>query len=150
MRWGIVAEQVQFGDAQNPDRPVLTLGEVQLLLDFGGLLQGHLQVQGLVLREGRLWRRSTARTNPPTCSAITNIQTDLRFQTNDTWSLDNFQADFKGAKLALSGDVAHAPELWKSAFFRGPAHRRRRITGKPGCNKFPPCWRKFTWTKPPG
>ena len=50
---------------------------------------------------------------------LDNIQTDLRFQTNDTWSLDHFQADFAGAKLTLSGDIGHAPELRNWEMFRG-------------------------------
>jgi len=120
MRRGIVAEQVQIGDPHNPDRPLLTLGEVQLLLDFESLLRGHPQVQGLVLREGRLVVPVNGTNQPPTVLAITNIQTDLRFQADDTWSLDNFQADFKGAKLAVSGDVAHASEIRKWATVRGP------------------------------
>ena len=36
-----------------------------------------------------------------------NIQTDLRFQKNDTWTLNDFQADFDGMQLFLSGEIAH-------------------------------------------
>ena len=111
MTRGIVAENVLVGDAKNPDRPALALGEVQLLLDFGGLWQGHLQVEGLILRAGLLVV-PVAGTNPPKRPLeISNIQTDLRFHENDTWSLDHFQADFQGARLTLSGDVTHATEL---------------------------------------
>src|ERR1019366_3098899 len=51
---------------------------------------------------------------------VDRIETDLRFQTNDTWSLDNFKADFAGAKISLSGDIAHAPEFSNWAIFRAP------------------------------
>ncbi len=50
---------------------------------------------------------------------LDDIQTELHFQANDTWSLDNFKAGFAGAKLALSGDIAHAPEIRRWAIFRG-------------------------------
>jgi hypothetical protein len=108
---GLVAENVRLGGAQTPGNPSLTLADAQLQLDYRALLHRRLQVDGLTLRQGKfLWPVSP--TNP---LRLDNIQTDLRFQTNDTWSLDNFQADFAGAKLMLSGDVAHAPEIlgWK-------------------------------------
>ncbi len=50
---------------------------------------------------------------------LDNIQTDLRFQTNDLWSLDNFRADFAGAKIMLSGEIAHAPEMRSWQIFHG-------------------------------
>jgi hypothetical protein len=113
---GIVAENVRIGDAQTNSGLVLTLAEIQMRLDFRALLlQRQLQLDGLVLREGRLtWPLS-----PTNGLRLDNIQTDLRFETNDTWSLDNFQADFAGAKLALSGEVKHAPEFRKLAIFNG-------------------------------
>jgi hypothetical protein len=88
---------------------------VQLRLDYRALLHRQLQVDGLVLRQGKLvWPVS-----PTNGLKLDNIQTDLRFQTNDTWSLDNFQADFAGAKLALSGEIRHAPELGGLEIFNG-------------------------------
>jgi hypothetical protein len=111
---GIVAENVRIGGEQSAG-PVLTLAEVQLQLDFRALLRRQLQVNGLVLRQGKLlWPVS-----PTNALKLDNIQTDLRFQTNDIWSLDNFQADFAGAKLRLSGDIAHAPEIGNWKIFHG-------------------------------
>ena len=49
-----------------------------------------------------------------------HIETDLRIQTNDTWSLDNFKADFAGIKISLSGDIGHAPEFGNWQIFRAP------------------------------
>jgi AsmA-like C-terminal region len=111
---GIVAENVRLNAAQ-ANGPYLTLAEVQLQLDFHAFLHRQVQVEGLVLRKGRLvWPLSL--TNR---LQLDNIQTILRFQTNDTWSLDHFQADFAGAHLALSGDIGHAPELRNWEMFRG-------------------------------
>jgi hypothetical protein len=111
---GIVVENVRVGAAQDSN-PVLTLGEVQLQMDFPALLHRRLQVDGLVLRQGKfLWPFS-----PTNTLRLDGIQTDLRFQTNDTWSLDNFQANLAGAKVTLSGDIAHAPEIAGWEMFHG-------------------------------
>ena len=93
---------------------MLTLAEVQLQLDYHALLRRQWQVDGLILRQGKL----TWPVSPTNSLQLENIQADLRFQTNDTWSLDNFKADFAGAKLALSGDLAHAPEIRNWEIFR--------------------------------
>ena len=55
---------------------------------------------------------------------LDHISTDLRFQANDTWSLDQFQADFAGAKFVLSGDIIHAPEMRNWEIFHGPQTTR--------------------------
>ena len=118
MTRGIVVEQVRAGAADNPDSPTLYLGEVQLLLDFERLFHGHWEVQGLVVREGRLVVPVAGAGSATGSLELTNIQTDVRLQPNDTWSLDNFQAGFKGVTLALSGDIAHASELRHWELFR--------------------------------
>ena len=112
---GIVAENVRIGDAQAAASPVLSLAEIQLQLNFPALLRRQVQVDGLGLRQGRLiWPLATTNV-----LKLDNIRTELRFQTNDTWSLDNFSADFSGAKLALSGEISHAPELRNWEMFQG-------------------------------
>jgi hypothetical protein len=112
---GLVAENVRIGGTQTTAGPVLTLAEVQLQLDFRALLRRQLQVEGLLLRQGKfLWPVS-----PTNTLRLENIQTVLRFQTNDTWSLDKFQANLAGANLKLSGEIAHAPEIRDWAIFHG-------------------------------
>jgi hypothetical protein len=112
---GLVAENVRIGGGENIGSPVLTLAEVQLQLDFRALLQRQLQVDGLFLRQGKfLWPVS-----PTNTLRLDNIQTALLFQTNDTWSLHKFQADWAGANLKLSGEIAHAPEIGDWAIFHG-------------------------------
>jgi hypothetical protein len=104
---GLVAENVKIGDLKIAGSPSLTLAEAQVQLNFPALFTGRLQVDGLALHQGRL----LLPLSPTNTLSLDNIQSGLRFQTNDTWSLDNFKADFAGAKLALSGDLAHAPEI---------------------------------------
>jgi hypothetical protein len=119
---GIVAENVRLGDAQTAGSPFLSLAEIQLQLNFRALLQRRLQVDGLGLRQGRL----TWPISPTNVLRLDNIRSELRFQINDTWSLDNFSADFAGAKLALSGDIGHAPELRDWEMFHGGKTTDRR------------------------
>jgi len=114
-RRGLVADDVHIGLAEKTEGPALSLRQVQLRLNYRALLHRQLQVDGLVLRQGKLvWPLS-----PTNVLELDRVQTDLRFQTNDTWSLDNFQADFAGAKLMLSGDIAYAPALRDWGIFRG-------------------------------
>ncbi|MGA3162736.1 MAG: AsmA-like C-terminal region-containing protein [Verrucomicrobiota bacterium] len=108
---GLVADNVHIGRAQMTNSPVFSLQQIQLRLNYRALLHRHLQIDGLVLRQGKLvWPLS-----PTNALVLDHIQTHLWFQPNDTWSLDNFQADFAGAKLSVSGDIAHASALrdWK-------------------------------------
>lgn len=141
---GIVAENVRFGDAQTAGRPALALAEIQLQLDYRALLHRQLQVDGLGLRQGRFtWPLS-----PTNVLLLDNIRSELRFQTNDTWSLDNFTADFAGAKLALSGEIGHAPELRHWEMFQGGT-----ATGPPALHarleKFSDALRRIHFTGTP-
>jgi hypothetical protein len=112
---GVVAENVRVG-GKDTSLPTLTLAEVQVRPDFDALRQFQLQVGGLILHRGKfVWI-----VTPTNTLTVDHIETDLRIQTNNTWSLDNFRADFAGAKISLSGDIAHAPEFSNWAIFRAP------------------------------
>jgi hypothetical protein len=112
---GLVADNVRIGDAKTPGGPTLSIRELQLRVDFRALLHRQLQIKGLILHQGRLvWQRS-----PTNVLVLDNIQTDLRFQTDDTWSLGHFQADFAGVKLAMAGEIAHTSEIRDWEIFHG-------------------------------
>lgn len=112
---GLVADDVQIGRTEEATSPTLSLRQVQLRLNYPALLHRRLQIDGLVLREGKFaWPLS-----PTNTLVLNQVRFDLRFQTNDTWSLDNFQARFAGAKLNLSGDIAHASALRHWEAYRG-------------------------------
>ena len=120
---GLVIENVRIGHAEPPDNPVLSLAEIQLQLNYRALLRRQWQVDGLLLRQGNfVWPLT-----PTNGFTLGNIQTELRFQKNNTWSLDHFQADFAGAKLALSGDIIHAPEIRNWDIFRGKKSAGRAV-----------------------
>jgi hypothetical protein len=124
---GLVADNVRIGNVQTPGSPALSLKEVQLQLDYPAMLRRQLQVDGLVLRRGELiWPVS-----PTDNLVFEQIQTDLRFQTNDTWSLDNFHAEFAGAQINLSGEIAHAPEIRDWGIFQG-----RKFANRPAQLQF--------------
>ncbi len=112
---GLIADNVRVGHAAAPDSPALTAREVRLELDDMAVLHRRLQIDGLVLNQGQF----ILPLSPTNALKLDDIQTELRFQANDTWSLDNFKAGFAGAQLTLSGDIAHAPEIRNWAFFRG-------------------------------
>jgi hypothetical protein len=125
---GLIADNVRVGHAAAPDSPALSAGEVRLELDNQAALRGRLQLDGFTLREGKF----VLPLSPTNALKLDNIQTELRFGPNDTWSLDNFQAGFAGAKLALSGDLAHAPEIrhwavWRGAETGNPAAARAQL-----------------------
>ena len=114
---GLIAENVRVGHpaGAGPDSPALSAREVRLELNYRAAMRRHLQIDGLVLNQGQF----ILPLSPTNALKLDDIQTELHFQSNDTWSLDNFKAGFAGAKLALSGDIAHAPEIRRWAIFRG-------------------------------
>ena len=112
---GLIAENVRVGHAAAPESPALSAREVRLELDDPAALHGRLQIDGLTLRGGKF----TLPLSPTNDLDLDDIQTEVHFQANDTWSLNNFKAGFAGANLALSGDIAHASEIRRWAIFRG-------------------------------
>ena len=112
---GLIIENVRIGHAEAPDDPVLTLAQVQLQLNYRALWHRRWQIDGLVLREGKLtWPLS-----PTNALVLGDISTELRFPASDDWALDHFRADFAGAKLTLSGDISHASQLRHWEIFHG-------------------------------
>jgi hypothetical protein len=105
---GIVAENVRFGRADQPLSPELRVALVQLRLNHHALSRLQIQIDSLLLRQGRLvW--AFADTNQVSRQlAVENIQTELRFLPGDEWALDHFTAGFAGASIQLSGTVANA------------------------------------------
>ena len=102
---GLVAENVRLG-GHNPSQPALTASEVQLRLDYAALFHRRWQVDGIVVRNGE-FSLPLATTNTLT---LRKLQAELRFATNEVWSLDQFRADFAGLQILLAGSVAHPLE----------------------------------------
>ena len=126
---GIVAENVHFGPAGQQLSPQLKIAEVQVRLNWDALAHLRLQVDSLMLRQGRLsWALLETNRSPQELSA-TGIQTDLRFLPNDEWALDNFRAEFAGAHIQLAGVVTNASAVrdWKIFHGQAPASQSARL-----------------------
>jgi hypothetical protein len=117
LRWdhGLVAEHVLFGLPNDPAIPRLSVADVALRLDYSALARLHLQIESLLLRQGRLTWPVLASNAPPRELVVDNINTQLRFLPGDVWSLDQFQARFAGAQIQLSAHVTNASVIqnWK-------------------------------------
>jgi len=112
---GLTAENVRVGHGTTPESPSFSAQEIRLEPNDLEALHGRLQIEGLVVIQGQF----VLPLSPTNALKLDGIQTELRFGRDDMWSLDNFKADFAGAKLALSGDLAHAPEIRRWAIFQG-------------------------------
>ncbi|HEX3628141.1 MAG TPA: hypothetical protein VH280_22250 [Verrucomicrobiae bacterium] len=117
-RRGLVADNVRIG-GESPDSPSLDVQQVQLQINYAALLHRKLQLDGVVLRRGKFILPISASNDPPVDLTLDHVQTELRFQTNDVWTLDNFQASFAGANFTLSGEVANASAVSDWGMFHG-------------------------------
>lgn len=115
---GFVADNIRIG-GESPDSPTLTLEKLQLQINYRALLHRKLQLDGVVLRHGKFILPISGSNDPPSALTFDHIQSELRFQTNDVWTLDNFQASFAGANFTLSGQVANASAVSNWGMFHG-------------------------------
>jgi len=112
---GLVADKVQAGTGRTPDSATFTARSVWFQFDFPALWHRRLQLDGLVLRDGNF----SLPLSPTNVLTLTNLQTELRFGPNDTWSLDHFRANFAGAQIRINGELAHAAEISNWNLFNG-------------------------------
>jgi hypothetical protein len=130
---GLVADNVHIG-GEAPDLPSLAVQEIHLQINYPALLHRQFELNGIVLRQGQFTLPVSATNELPCVLTLDHIQTELRFETNDTWSLDNFQANFAGARFVLSGELLHAQQVTNWQMFQ---HRK---TAAPGVQMQ---WRKI-------
>ena len=112
---GFIAENVRVGGTNNLGATRFTAKEVQLRLDYAALLHGKLELAGVVLHQGEFTLPAT----PTNTLVISDLESELHFPPGDTWSLDNFSAQFSGVKFSLAGEIAHARELQHWPLFAG-------------------------------
>jgi hypothetical protein len=112
---GLVADDVRAGEP-GPERGASFAARfVQLELDYDALWHRRLALDGLVLRDGTF----TLPLSPTNALSLTNLQTALRFGTNDTWTIDQLRGDFAGVRININGEMTHAREVLKWPFFAG-------------------------------
>ncbi|MGO9203766.1 MAG: AsmA-like C-terminal region-containing protein [Limisphaerales bacterium] len=115
---GILAENVTFGQANTPLSPRAAFGQVQLRLNHHALARRQIQIDALILRQGRLVWPISQTNRVPRQLTLDNIRTDLRFLPNDEWTLDNFNAGFLGGRVQVSGTLANASAARNWKFLR--------------------------------
>jgi len=105
--------------ARRPRQPVAVARGIQCRIDFGAYA-AQLQVDGL----GRA-RQLIGPISPENVLKLDNIRTELQLSTNNTCLLDNVSG-LPAQQLALSGDIAHAPELRRLGMFHGGTSTNHR------------------------
>ncbi len=120
LRWyeGIVADNVIFARAGEPLSPQVTVQEVQVLFSLQALAHFQIQVDSLLLRNGRLVWPIAETNQAPRDLLVDHIETKLRFLPGDRWALDQFKAAFGGARIQLSGVVTNASAIRQWRFVR--------------------------------
>ncbi len=119
---GIVADNVRFGRPDDPMSPHLSLGELQLHLNFRALTHGQFQIDSVMLRRGTLLLPVELTNGVPRQLSLDDIGSELRFLPGDLWALDNFRARFAGSRILLSGLVTNASAVRDlKVFHAGPA-----------------------------
>lgn len=116
-RWyqGIVAENVRFGRADDPQSPRLTAVELQVRLKLKALARLQVQLDSVQMRRGRLLLPVPDPGRTARELSVSNIESELRFLPGDQWALDNFKAEFAGANIRLAGVITNASMVrdWK-------------------------------------
>ncbi|HZT22441.1 MAG TPA: AsmA-like C-terminal region-containing protein [Verrucomicrobiae bacterium] len=113
---GLLADHVRVGPAGAGDRAAFFADRVRLDLNYPALLHRRLQLDGVMVRRGRF----TLPLSSTNLLALQNVEMELHFLSNDTWSFDRFQASLAGLQLQLAGEIAHAPELRRWELFHQP------------------------------
>ena len=116
---GIVADNVHFGQADNPLAPFLTVEHARVQLSHRALLKFQLQVDSVTLSNGKLQWPLSETNQPARELVVDNIQAHVRFLPDDEWALDNFRAQFAGARFTLLGKVTHASSIRDWQFLQG-------------------------------
>ncbi len=115
---GLVADNVHFGQADEPLTPLLTAEQARLQLNHRALLNLQLQVDSITLLKGKLKWPLIEANQPWRELVVQNIEAHIRFLPDDEWDLDNFRAEFAGARFTLLGKVTHASSMREWQFLR--------------------------------
>src|SRR5262249_15158191 len=110
-----------FARVEDPLSPHLDLREVHVLLNWHALVHLQLQVDSLLLHEGRLVWPIAETNQAPRDLVVEDIESKLRFLPGDEWALDHFAARFGGARIQLSGNLTNASAIREWQFAREPA-----------------------------
>lgn len=119
---GLVAEGVKGRRAGQATAPHLEFKEVTVNLQWSALLGRRVEIRALGFHEGRLTAPVQATNALPEEAVLDVAEARLEFGADDTWSLEEFTAQFEGLTLNARGFVGHGSALplqVKSAFRPG-------------------------------
>ena len=113
LRWyrGIVVDKVTFTFLKQPLQPKFSSAEAEINLNYRSLLDTDLKLNSLTIKQGNLiWPAS--KTNH---FALSNITTHVRFGANQRIAVEQFQADFIGTRINITGALTNVSALrdWK-------------------------------------
>ncbi len=127
LRWyrGIVVDQAQFTFLKPALQPKFTASEAELNLNYRSLLDSNLKIDSLTIKDGNLvW--PTSKTNLITLS---NITTRVQFGKNEEVSVPEFQANFIGARINVTGSITNVSAIrdWKIFQPKKPKEPKRGL-----------------------
>lgn len=151
LRWyrGLVAEDVHFGSSK-PEMfaPKVSMRAVEVKLNHAALAKFRLQVDSLILHDGRMNWLVSETNEPKQELSAQNIQTQLRLLPNDQWELDRFSADFAGTQLQLSGSLTNASAVRDWKLFQ-KTHEARPVNIRERLSKLASTLERIKFASPP-
>ena len=114
LRWtrGIVAEDVNLGQAAEPLGPQLFIDEAEVRLNHAALLRFKLKVDALILRKGRFCYPLPGKPGSrATQFNLEDMGAELWFLPDDRWEIRRLDAQCLQSKIEIVGSVGHASDL---------------------------------------
>lgn len=127
LRWyrGIVVDDAKFTVLKPALRPYFTSTEAELNLNYRSLLDSNLKLDSVTIKDGNLvWPAS--KTN---WIMLSNISTHVGFGDDEWVSVPQFQADFIGARINVTGSMTNASAIrdWKIFQPKKPKEPKRSL-----------------------
>jgi len=108
---GIVAEDVRLSNGGNQSMPGFSAKSADVRLDYAALARLQIEVLGVTLNKGSLRWDLASEEAPGQELLITNLMADLQFLPGDCWSLDRLEAEYRGARFYVVGQITNASHL---------------------------------------
>ncbi len=114
---GIVADNIQFGRPGETNGLRISATEAEVHLHLRSLLRRQIDIEGVVLRDGRVVIPVWGTNDQPHEMTVQNVSGEVRFLPNDQWELVGFRAETFGVNLRLQGAITNATAIrkWKLA-----------------------------------
>jgi hypothetical protein len=101
----IIARDLRFTSSASNNFPRFDARAAELLLNFGQLKKGRIELSGLRLEGGRVLIPIQAANDPARFLAISNLTAEVEFLPGDTLRISNVAAESLGARARASGQL---------------------------------------------